>query len=82
MLVPAIETLYHRIVDPRFVIRRVCLSCNNVAEDRGALQRSMFEDCWIVNRCYFLNRVTKEKDNTYFICFCVFAVVLDETIEI
>ena len=44
MLVPAIETLYRRIVDPRFVIRRVCLSCNNVVEDRGVLQLSMFED--------------------------------------
>lgn len=41
---PAIETLYRRIVDPRFVIRRVCLSCNNVVEDRGVLQLSMFED--------------------------------------
>ena len=44
MLVPAIETLYRRIVDPRFVIRRVCLSCNNVVEDRGVLQLNMFED--------------------------------------
>ena len=44
MLVPAIETLYHRIVDPRFVIRRVCLSCNNVVEDRGVMQLNMFED--------------------------------------
>ncbi|MBQ7898374.1 MAG: DNA methylase [Bacteroidales bacterium] len=44
MLVPAIETLYRRTVDPRFVIRRVCLSCNNVVEDRGVLQLSMFAD--------------------------------------
>ena len=44
MLVPAIETLYRRTVDPRFVIRRVCLSCNNVVEDMGVLQLSMFED--------------------------------------
>ena len=44
MLVPAIGTLYRRTVDPRFVIRRVCLSCNNVVEDRGVLQLSMFED--------------------------------------
>lgn len=44
MLVPAIETLYRRIVDPRFVIRRVCLSCNNVVEDIGVLQLNMFED--------------------------------------
>ena len=44
MLVPAIETLYRRIVDPRFVIRRVCISCNNVVEDQGVLQLNMFED--------------------------------------
>ena len=44
MLVPAIETLYRRFVDSRFVIRRVCISCNNVVEDRGVLQLSMFED--------------------------------------
>ena len=44
MLVPAIETLYRRIVAPRFVIRRVCLSCNNVVEDIGVLQLNMFED--------------------------------------
>ena len=44
ILVPAIETLYRRIVDPRFVIRRVCLSCNNVVEDIGVLQLNMFED--------------------------------------
>ena len=44
MLVPAIEALYRRIVDPRFVIRRVCISCNNVVEDQGVLQLNMFED--------------------------------------
>ena len=44
MLVPAIETLYRRIVDPRFVIRRLCLSCNNVVKDIGVLQLNMFED--------------------------------------
>ena len=44
MLVPAIETLYRRIVDPRFVIRRVCISCNNVVKDQGVLQLNMFED--------------------------------------
>ena len=44
MLVPAIEALYRRIVDPRFAIRKVNLSCNNVVEDRGVFQLSMFED--------------------------------------
>ena len=44
MLVPAIETLYRRIVDPRYVIRRVCISCNNIVEDTGVVQLNMFED--------------------------------------
>lgn len=44
MLIPAIETLYHRIVDPRYVIRRVCITCSNIVEDRGVMQLSMFED--------------------------------------
>lgn len=44
MLVPAVEALYRRIVDPRFAIRKVNLSCNNVVEDRGVFQLSMFED--------------------------------------
>ena len=44
MLVSAIQTLYRRIVNPSYLIRRVCLSCNNVVEDRGVLQLSMFED--------------------------------------
>lgn len=44
VIVPAVTALYKRIVDPRYVIRRVCLSCNDVVEDRGVLQLSMFED--------------------------------------
>ena len=44
MLVPAIDTLYRRITDSTLVIRRICISCNNVVEDRGGLQLSMFED--------------------------------------
>lgn len=44
MLVPAIDTLYKRIVDPRYVIRRVCISCNNIVEDQGMMQLNMFEN--------------------------------------
>ena len=44
LLVPAIETLYRRIVDPGLLIRRVCISCNNVVEDQSVLQLNMFED--------------------------------------
>lgn len=44
IIVPAIEALYRRIVNPAYGIRRVCLSCNNVVEDRGVFQLSMLED--------------------------------------
>ena len=44
ILVPAIETLYRRIVNPAYVIRRVMLYCNNVVEDQGVYQLNMFED--------------------------------------
>lgn len=43
-IVPAIATLYRRIVNPKYAIRRVGLSCNNVKTDTGDLQLNMFED--------------------------------------
>ena len=44
ILMPAIETLYRRIVNPAYVIRRVCIICNDVMPDQGVLQLNMFED--------------------------------------
>lgn len=44
VIVPAITSLYRRVVDPRLAIRRVCVCCGNVVEDTGAFQLSMFED--------------------------------------
>lgn len=44
IIIPAIEILYRRIVNPAYVIRRICLCCNNVAEDQGVYQLNMFED--------------------------------------
>lgn len=44
IIIPAIATLYKRIVNPSFPIRRVCLCCNNVVEDRGVYQLNMFDD--------------------------------------
>ena len=43
-IVPAIATLYRRIVNPSYAIRRIGLTCNSVTEDLGALQLNMFED--------------------------------------
>ena len=36
--------LYRRIVRPGYVIRRVCINCNNVVPDQGVYQLNMFED--------------------------------------
>ena len=44
VIMPAIGTLYRRIVNPAYGIRRICLSCNNVVEDQGVFQLSMLED--------------------------------------
>ena len=44
IIMPAIATLYRRIVNPVYGIRRICLSCNNVVEDRGVYQLNMLED--------------------------------------
>ena len=44
VLMPAIETLYRRIVNPAYVIRSVCIACNDVSADQGILQLNMFED--------------------------------------
>ena len=44
VIMPAIGTLYRRIVNPAYGIRRICLFCNNVVEDRGVFQLSMLED--------------------------------------
>lgn len=43
-MVPAISMLYRRIVRPGYVIRRVCICCNNVISDQGVYQLNMFED--------------------------------------
>ena len=44
MLVPAVDVLFQRVVDPRYAIRRVCISCNNVVEDHDVMQLNMFDD--------------------------------------
>ena len=44
VIMSAIGTLYRRIVNPAYGIRRICLSCNNVVTDSGVFQLSMLED--------------------------------------
>ena len=44
MIVPAVGTLYRRIVNPNYGIRRVSLTCNDVVRDPNHLQLNIFED--------------------------------------
>jgi DNA polymerase V len=44
LIVPAVATLYERIVDPGCAIRRITLTCNNVRQEQDILQFTMFED--------------------------------------
>jgi len=43
-MVPAIAALYRRIVNPKYMVRRISLCCNRVTKDTGMLQLNMFED--------------------------------------
>ena len=44
IVVPAVASLYQKIINPSFAIRRVCVCCNNIVPDQGILQLNMFED--------------------------------------
>ena len=44
LLIPAIATLYQRIVNSSYPIRRICLCCNSVTEEQDTYQINMFED--------------------------------------
>lgn len=44
MLIPAIVTLYRRIVDPKYPVRRMNITCNRVTEDNGVYQLGLFDD--------------------------------------
>lgn len=44
VIVPAVVSLYQRITNPEYMIRRIGLSCNNVINDTAELQLNIFED--------------------------------------
>lgn len=44
LMIPAVTALYRRIVDPRYPVRRMNISCNRVTEDSGISQLDMFSD--------------------------------------
>lgn len=43
ILIPAVTELYEQVVDPRFPIRRVMLTCNHVVTDTGLCQLNLFD---------------------------------------
>ena len=43
LLIPAVENLYNRIVDPSMPIRRINITCNNVVPDEGEQQLTLFD---------------------------------------
>ncbi len=44
VLIPAVTTLYRRIVLPDLMVRRISITCNRVTPDDGGYQLSFFED--------------------------------------
>lgn len=44
LIIPAVTTLYDRIVNPKYPVRRIILNCNRVTEDMGAEQLNIFDD--------------------------------------
>ena len=44
LVIPAVTSLYDRIVNPKYPVRRINITCNNVVKDNGAEQLALFDD--------------------------------------
>ncbi|MBR4073104.1 MAG: DNA repair protein [Clostridia bacterium] len=44
LLIPAAVNIYHRIVNAKYPIRRINITCNRVTEDNGIIQMDIFEN--------------------------------------
>lgn len=44
LIIPAVTALYNKIVNPRYPVRRINITCNRVTEDMGAQQLSVFSE--------------------------------------
>jgi DNA polymerase V len=44
LIIPAVTSLYDRIVNPEHPVRRINITCNRVVTDNGAEQLSVFDD--------------------------------------
>ena len=56
LLVPAEVNLYRRIVDPKYPVRRINITCNRVVNDSGVTQLSIFDD----NQKLMQNKIIQE----------------------
>lgn len=56
LLVPAAVNLYRRIVDPKYPVRRINITCNRVVKDSGVTQLSIFDD----NQKLMQNKIIQE----------------------
>ena len=44
VIIPAVVSLYDKIVNPLIPVRRIMITCNRVSDDLGATQLTLFED--------------------------------------
>ena len=65
LLLPAIVTLYRRIVNPRLPIRRINITCNRVISDTGTYQYSLFDDPAALERSRTLQHTVLELKKKY-----------------
>lgn len=65
LLLPAVVTLYRRIVNPRLPIRRINITCNRVVQDTGTYQYSLFDDPVSLERSRALQHTVLELKKKY-----------------
>ena len=64
MLIPAITTLYKRIVNPAYGIRRVNITCNNVVQEEYR-QYNLFTDAQVLTRNHKMQEAVIHIKNRY-----------------
>lgn len=65
LLLPAVVTLYRRIVNRRLPIRRINITCNHVVQDTGTYQYSLFDDPVSLERSRTLQHTVLELKKKY-----------------
>ncbi|MGN0493271.1 MAG: DNA repair protein, partial [Acutalibacteraceae bacterium] len=44
LIIPAVISLYDRIINPNYPVRRISITCNRVVADNGAEQLTLFDE--------------------------------------